>query len=53
MCEAAAALHARGEALTIVATESRMRRLLEIVGLEPGIELASAAGPSYAGRLGG
>lgn len=52
VCEAAAALHARGEALTIVATESRTRRLLEIVGLEPGIELVGAADLSSAGRLG-
>lgn len=49
VCEAAALLHARGEALTIVATSRRTRRLLEVVGLEPGIDLVGAAHLSHAG----
>ncbi len=51
ICEGAAVLHARGEALTILATSARTRRLLEIVGLEPGIELVGAADLSYAAPL--
>lgn len=53
VCEAAAVLHGRGEALMIVGTSPPTRRLLGILGLDPGIEVVGAADPSYARRLSG